>query len=387
MAGACWLLCVGNTYVLDPSHGSPFACPQRLHAASRRRSRRLDAASRRPPGPAVDDRGARRTTARPRRLAGEPHRGRNERRQRLRTDSERRSNPTSMPPTRNTPSSTSARATVRRSTSAENGSAGASVLIVHAASLENQFVAGGYSYDNQYGYAVFRNDFVLAGPAPTRGVQPGAPNAADNSPRRSPTSRRRASDGRRAPREFVSRGGTPGTTVRSIRSGRLSTARVCAGRPAAVRRQRGQRRRRDADRAGNGVDRIRAAVPERRRPADRRRAAGLVCRHRPDPGSERDRRERLCRLRERRQDSCYVFTDRGTFDYLASGQDPAGAIPNLTILTRGPQSARRPGRSRRADQLLPRLHHQSRQSPTSRSTSRPPRTSSTCSPRRRCSRS
>ncbi len=45
---------------------------------------------------------------------------------------------------------------------AESGAAGASVLIVHAESLENQFVAGGYSYE-QYGRALWTNDFVLAG--------------------------------------------------------------------------------------------------------------------------------------------------------------------------------------------------------------------------------
>ena len=40
--------------------------------------------------------------------------------------------------------------------------------------------------------------------------------------------------------------------------------------------------------------------------------------------------------------TCYVLTDRGTYDYLASGTDPAGSIPNLTILTRN-NSASAPG--------------------------------------------
>ena len=48
--------------------------------------------------------------------------------------------------------------------SAENGNGGPSALIVHAPALENQFVANGYSYNNQYGNAIFTNDFVLAGP-------------------------------------------------------------------------------------------------------------------------------------------------------------------------------------------------------------------------------
>ena len=31
--------------------------------------------------------------------------------------------------------------------------------------------------------------------------------------------------------------------------------------------------------------------------------------------------------------SCYVFTDRGTYDYLRSGTDPAGSISNLKVVT------------------------------------------------------
>ena len=57
-------------------------------------------------------------------------------------------------------------------TSAETGSMGASALIVHAPTLENQFVAGGFSYQttgsgpstNPFGSAIWINDFVLAGP-------------------------------------------------------------------------------------------------------------------------------------------------------------------------------------------------------------------------------
>ena len=47
---------------------------------------------------------------------------------------------------------------------AENGTGGPSALIVHAASLENQFVGNGFSYNNQYGNAIFTNDFVIIGP-------------------------------------------------------------------------------------------------------------------------------------------------------------------------------------------------------------------------------
>src|SRR6202012_5735737 len=47
---------------------------------------------------------------------------------------------------------------------AESGNGGPSMLIVHAASLENQFVSGGFSYQNAYGHAIWTNDFVITGP-------------------------------------------------------------------------------------------------------------------------------------------------------------------------------------------------------------------------------
>ena len=37
--------------------------------------------------------------------------------------------------------------------------------------------------------------------------------------------------------------------------------------------------------------------------------------------------------------SCYVLTDRGTYDYLASGTDAAGSIPSLRIVTRTPSTS------------------------------------------------
>ena len=43
---------------------------------------------------------------------------------------------------------------------AETGAGGPSVLIVHAATLENQFVAGGFS-DEPFGRAIFINDFEI----------------------------------------------------------------------------------------------------------------------------------------------------------------------------------------------------------------------------------
>ena len=94
---------------------------------------------------------------------------------------------------------------------AESGAAGASNLIVHAASLENQFVAGGYSYE-QYGRALWTNDFVLAG---NQGDPAGvAANAGTNIAQAFADVARAGINGGGTPKSmFVSRGGTPGTTV------------------------------------------------------------------------------------------------------------------------------------------------------------------------------
>ena len=92
-------------------------------------------------------------------------------------------------------------------TSAETGSQGASVLIVHAPSLENQFVAGGFSQE-QFGRAIWTNDFVFAGPsADPAGV------ATDGAHNIGQAFVDVANAGAAAHAEFVSRGGTPGTTV------------------------------------------------------------------------------------------------------------------------------------------------------------------------------
>src|SRR5262249_5715201 len=97
-------------------------------------------------------------------------------------------------------------------TDAETGSVGASALIVHAESLENQFVANGYSYNNQYGNAIWTNDFVLAGPSgDPAGV---AANASTNIAQAFADIAAAGINGGGTPNvTFVSRGGTPGTTV------------------------------------------------------------------------------------------------------------------------------------------------------------------------------
>ena len=118
-------------------------------------------------------------------------------------------------------------------------------LIVHAASLENQFVAGGYSYE-QYGRALWTNDFVLAGAhSDPAGV---AANAANNIVQ--------------AFADVAAAGMTGKATIRlarryarhhRVRARHLADRRQFRAEPrgpAPVHGELRQRRRRDADRRG-----------------------------------------------------------------------------------------------------------------------------------------
>lgn len=91
-------------------------------------------------------------------------------------------------------------------TYAEAGTA--SALLVHAASLENQFVAGGYSAE-QFGRAIFYGDYVLLGPA----ADPA--HVFTNDPNDVVSAFEAIANEAQANGDvnFVSRGGTPGTTV------------------------------------------------------------------------------------------------------------------------------------------------------------------------------
>ena len=219
---------------------------------------------------------------------------------------------------------------------AESGSAGASVLIVHAASLENQFVANGYSQE-QYGRALWINDFVLGGPnadpagVKTTGLHDIARAFAGV-----------AASGIAGKSTFVSRGGTPGTTVQEhliwqlmAQSGLspaglllcgVSSANgggwtpIAAGQSVTASGQ---------ECPGAGALPKGAALPKWYV------ATGLT----QGPNVQA---ANACNGFPSGPNSCYVFTDRGTYDYLASGTDPAGAIPALTIVSRD-NSASAPG--------------------------------------------
>jgi len=222
---------------------------------------------------------------------------------------------------------------------AESGTGGPSALIVHAASLENQFVAGGYSYNNQYGNAIFTNDFVLGGPTgDPAGV---AANGANNIAQAFADV---ASAGAAGKATFFTRGGTntaPGTTVEEhtiwglVHSSGLQPATLSLCVVSA------------AD--GGGMSPTTAANNNQACPdAGTVNSSDAPSWYFINAGSSQGANvlaANACPPADAPSGSntCYVLTDRGTYDYLASGTDPAGSIPNLKIVTRGPQSATAPG--------------------------------------------
>ena len=231
-------------------------------------------------------------------------------------------------------------------TSAESGSQGASVLLVHAPSLENRFVASGYSYE-RYGRAVFSGDFVLAGGA---GDPAGVGRAAPHDIARAFAAVAAAGIAGRG--EFVSRGGTPGTTVKEHAIWKLLDGAGLA--PAGLLLCT------VADAQGAGEAPI--------APGHGVGASGQPC---PDGGAPPSGpalpawysvtgltqgpnvvAANACNGYPSGPGSCYVLTDRGTFDYLASGEDPAGGVSGLRILTRA-NAASAPG----GPQALANLFH------------------------------
>jgi ABC-type tungstate transport system permease subunit len=231
---------------------------------------------------------------------------------------------------------------------AESGSQGASVLIVHAASLENQFVAGGFSYNNGYGYAIFRNDFVLAGPG---GDPAGVGSNGSNNIAQAFADI--ATAGMNGKATFVSRGGSPGTTVEEhqiwslvLQNNLTPTGLLLCAVSATL---------------GGGETPIASGQGVT--------ASGQPC---PNSGALPSGSAlpswyvttgltqgpnviaaNACTVGTSGANTCYVLTDRGTYDYLASGLDTAGTIPNLTVLARGPQPATAPGG---ADALINYFH-------------------------------
>ena len=231
-----------------------------------------------------------------------------------------------------------------------NGTGGPSALIVHAASLENQFVANGFSHNSSA---------TRSGPTTScsRGRPPIQPGGRQRREQHRAGVRGRRDRRRRPARRCFSRGAgrtaPPGPLSRNTRCGRCWGARGFAVGAGALQRQRGRRRRRTQIKSQRAGDLGRpcpdgGSVGQADAPAGTSSTAAT----RPPMWS------RLTPARLAAARATTLFADRrGTFDFLASGTDPAGKVPNLKIVTRNKRVGAW-GRQR-ADQLLPRLHHQS----------------------------
>jgi len=214
-------------------------------------------------------------------------------------------------------------------TNAKTGVGGPSVLIVHAASLENQFVAGGFSYE-PYGRAIFTNDFVLAGPVAKpdpAGVLTNAPHDivgafADV-----------ATAGNAGNAEFASRAGSPGTTVAEHQIWQLVGS--LATQPTGlllctVSAANGGGETPIA--SGGSVTQSGQPCPATVTPPSWYYVNTLT------QGPNIVFANACSGAPGLNVGHCYVFTDRGTYASLAS----TGIVPNLQILTRD-NSATAPG--------------------------------------------
>jgi tungstate transport system substrate-binding protein len=216
---------------------------------------------------------------------------------------------------------------------AESGNGGPSMLIVHAPSLENQFVAGGFSNNNDFGHAIFTNDFVLAGfTADPAGAAADAHNIAK-------AFADVATAGVAGHATFVSRGGTTtasGTTVEEHAIWQLVN---------------------DAGLTPAGVTLCTVTAPNGGGMAPTNTGTqGATC---PDGGTVTTSipswylinnvsqganmtATNACTLTGAVANSCYTLTDRGTYDYLNSKPAGTAGLGNLSILARD-NSASSPG--------------------------------------------
>lgn len=177
----------------------------------------------------------------------------------------------------------------------------ASALLVHAASLENQFVAGGYSTE-QYGRAVFYGDYVLLGPpADPAGVLSSSPHDIVGAFQRIATA------GEAGQANFVSRGGTPGTTVQEHAIWALTSGVTTC----AVSKANG---------GGTSPSTATGDCPSSIQYPSWYHATGLT------QGPNIVNAD-TCNYSG---GNCYVLTDRGTYEYLRS----TGAVSTLRIAAR-----------------------------------------------------
>jgi tungstate transport system substrate-binding protein len=192
----------------------------------------------------------------------------------------------------------------------------ASALLVHAASLENQFVAQGFSTE-PFGRAIFYGDYVLLGPASDpAGVFANAPHDI------AAALALVASAGAAGKADFVSRGGTPGTTVQEHAIWALD-----AGTPGlnlcTVSSTNG---------GGAAPSTASGTCPTTTANPSWYHTTGLT----QGPNIEAANTCNFTNASANGGNDCYVFTDRGTFQCLTSAAcaGAAGAPTNLKIVTR-----------------------------------------------------
>jgi tungstate transport system substrate-binding protein len=192
----------------------------------------------------------------------------------------------------------------------------ASALLVHAASLENQFVAQGFSQET-YGRAIFYGDYVLLGPASDpAGVLSGAPHDIAGA------FALIAAAGAAGKADFVSRGGTPGTTVQEHAIWALG-----AGTPGLTMCDVSA-----ANGGGEAPSTASGPCPTTTANPSWYHTTGLT----QGPNIEAANTCNFTNATSRGGNDCYVITDRGTFACLASAACAGGsAAPgNLKIVTR-----------------------------------------------------
>jgi tungstate transport system substrate-binding protein len=194
----------------------------------------------------------------------------------------------------------------------------ASGLLVHAASLENQFVAAGYSAET-YGRAIFYGDYVLLGPASDpAGVLTGAPHDI------AAALTAIATAGKAGKADFVSRGGTPGTTVEEHQIWALTSAPAAAGLTLClVSAANGGG---SAPSTAGGVCPSSQTPPTADAPPSWYHVTGLT----QGPNILAADTCNFTNAASNGGNDCYVLTDRGTFNFLQS----QGSLAHMGIVTR-----------------------------------------------------
>jgi ABC-type tungstate transport system permease subunit len=222
-------------------------------------------------------------------------------------------------------------------TYAESGAADG--LIVHAESLENQFVDPGAalpSYSNEpAGRAIFYGDFVLLGPAADpAGVIANDPHDIVDA------FKAIANAGAAGKADFVSRGGTPGTTVEEHQIWQFLTDTSGASTVAGLTFCQLSA----ANGGGYSPSTATGACPASIAYPSWYHATGLT----QGPNIEAGDTCNFANATKAGNNDCYVLTDRGTFDYLESTH----AISKMQVVTRD-DTASAPG----GDTLLTNYFH------------------------------